>query len=214
MGKISNIIWDWNGTLFNDIDVCISVMNSILKERELKAIANREQYRQLFCFPVSEYYEKLGFDFSAQSFESLAKLFVEQYQANAQHCGLYPQALAVLQQMKQSNQKQVILSASKTEHLLEQMSLFPISQYFDAVLGLDDYYAKSKIEVGKHWMNENKICSEDVMIIGDTLHDYEVSVALGCQCILIADGHQSRKVLSNCNCAIVDHISEVPMYVV
>lgn len=213
MKKPSYIIWDWNGTLFNDVDVCISVMNDILKDKKLKVIPSKDVYRKLFCFPVIEYYQKLGFDFSLHSFESLAKIYVEAYQANIKQCDLYDGALTVLQKIKQSDIKQVILSASKTEHLLEQMSPFPISDYFEDVLGLDNYYAKSKIEVGKHWIGQNSICGEDIVLIGDTIHDYEVSAELGCNCILIANGHQSRTVLSNCNCCIVDTIREILAYI-
>ncbi len=35
-----------------------------------------------------------------------------------------------------------------------------------------------------------------MLLIGDTIHDHEVSVEIGCECILVADGHQSIERLS------------------
>ena len=46
-------------------------MNKILKKRNLPRI-DLKKYREIFDFPVTEYYSKLGFDFSEESFEELA----------------------------------------------------------------------------------------------------------------------------------------------
>jgi hypothetical protein len=63
-----NIIWDWNGTLLNDITICIKSMNILLKERTLPLISE-DKYRDIFTFPVRNYYEQLGFDFLVMGLE-------------------------------------------------------------------------------------------------------------------------------------------------
>ena len=56
------IIWDWNGTLLNDVDACVDSMNNMLNKRARTNIT-QEYYKSIFTFPVQKYYEKLEFDF-------------------------------------------------------------------------------------------------------------------------------------------------------
>ena len=74
MGKTTTVIWDWNGTLLDDAPVCVAAINDMLRERSLPQLS-AERYQEIFCFPVSEYYRKAGFDFSKEPFERLAVLY-------------------------------------------------------------------------------------------------------------------------------------------
>jgi len=61
--KYSHIIWDWNGTLLNDVEWCIKVMNQLLVQRSLPPISDVSAYYEVFCFPIIKYYKNLKFDF-------------------------------------------------------------------------------------------------------------------------------------------------------
>ena len=65
-----HIIWDWNGTLLDDGWLFVDVMNTILKRRKMNTIT-LEKYREIFGFPVKNYYIKLGFDLEKEPFEDL-----------------------------------------------------------------------------------------------------------------------------------------------
>ncbi|RLD72105.1 MAG: HAD family hydrolase, partial [Bacteroidetes bacterium] len=45
------ILWDWNGTLLDDTDICVQCINSLLETRQLNLL-NKERYRKIFTFPV------------------------------------------------------------------------------------------------------------------------------------------------------------------
>ncbi len=62
-----SIIWDWNGTLLNDLDLCISAINVLLGKRELPLL-NRQTYKAVFSFPVKDYYKAVGFRFFQRKF--------------------------------------------------------------------------------------------------------------------------------------------------
>ena len=64
--KYQHIIWDWNGTLLNDAWLFVDIMNGVLSNRKLPLITV-DDYRKLFCFPVKDYYKKLGFDLENES---------------------------------------------------------------------------------------------------------------------------------------------------
>ena len=60
-------------------------------------------------------------------------------------------------------------------------------------------------------MNSNK--PVNAVLIGDTVHDFEVSCALSVDCLLIANGHQSREALLKCGVPVLDDIMNVPDYI-
>ena len=206
--KYSHIIWDWNGTLFNDANWCIEVMNKMLIKRNIAPISNIQAYHSVFCFPIIEYYKNVGFDFSIEPFETLAAEFIAAYHANKSgNSNLHTNAEAVLAAIKKNNMSQIILSASKAENLLSQLEEFHINHYFDAILGLSDIYAQSKVDIGTNYIAKNNV--EKALVIGDTTHDYEVALQLGADCLLIPSGHQSKDTLLSCDVPVLDDIADV-----
>lgn len=206
--KYSHIFWDWNGTLFNDVDWCIDVMNVMLRKRGIKTLGSLSEYQKVFCFPIVQYYRNVGFDFEAEPFETLAAEFITGYHAeNDRNCTLCDCAESILQEIHRMAIKQVILSASEINNLAAQMDRFDIREYFDEVLGITDIFAKSKIDLGLDFIARNQI--NRALLIGDTVHDCETAQALGADCLLIANGHQSKETLLSCNVPVLDDISHV-----
>ena len=66
--KYTHIVWDFNGTLLDDIMAGIDAVNDMLSRRGIATIQSVEDYRELFCFPIIEYYAKLGFDFEKEDY--------------------------------------------------------------------------------------------------------------------------------------------------
>ena len=64
-GHINTIIWNWNGTLLDDISICINAINQLLSERNLNLLTI-EKYREVFTFPVIDYYKAVAFDFEKE----------------------------------------------------------------------------------------------------------------------------------------------------
>ena len=90
-----HIIWDWNGTLLNDVKLCADIMNNLLKARSLPTIT-LEKYREIFTFPVKDYYIKAGYDFLNESFEEISVDFIAEYESRKIGCTLYPFAAEIL----------------------------------------------------------------------------------------------------------------------
>ena len=77
---------------------------------------------------------------------------------------------------------------------------------FDDILGIDDINARSKVDIAINYCEKNNINSDEVLFVGDTLHDYEVSKAINAKCYLVSCGHQSKEVLSEANVPILKNI--------
>ncbi len=184
------IIWDWNGTLLDDVSICIDAMNSILAKRSMDLI-NRFKYKEIFDFPVIDYYKKLGFNLSGESFEELSVEFINNYSERLRYALLHNDVLEILQALKQKGKSQVILSAMQRNSLEESVQMLQIRDYFDTLVGLDDIYASGKEELARHYFHKHHLVPEDVLFIGDTIHDYEVAESVGADCLLISCGHHS-----------------------
>lgn len=66
-----------NGTLLNDVDLCFSVINGLLVSHDLKPLDTLSQYREVFTFPIEDYYKRVGFDFDKIPFSMLAHEYME-----------------------------------------------------------------------------------------------------------------------------------------
>ena len=189
MNNIKHILWDWNGTLLNDVDNCIEVINIMLKKRGLPIFKNRSEYRQVFCFPVVNYYMAAGFDFSKEPFEVLAEEYIALYQQ--QKPCLYDEAESVLKCFDKKGIKQYIFTASKKEELLKQMNLYKhIIPYFKQLITSDNIFANGKHESARAWLEKTRANPSEVLIVGDTLHEKEIADKLKFNCVLIFGGHQ------------------------
>ena len=186
--RYRHIIWDWNGTLLDDLDLCIDVMNGILGHRSLPLL-DRARYHRLFDFPVRAYYERLGFDFARDSFEELSVEFISAYDARRWECRLQPGAQTILGSLQSAGVTQSVLSADRQETLQEIVGHFGLTPRFKRILGLDNIYAHSKAELGRNWVAELGLPPSEILLIGDTLHDLDVARAIGVNWVLVACGH-------------------------
>ncbi|MBE3091561.1 MAG: HAD family hydrolase [Candidatus Atribacteria bacterium] len=209
--KISNykhIIWDWNGTLVDDVWLVVEIMNKMLKKRSLPRIDSKK-YREIFDFPVTKYYLKLGFDFSAESFEELTDEFISEYYRRFNECKLFDEAEEVLQKIRDRGISQSILSASKEDVLIEKIKHYGIDKYFCRIIGLENHYAESKVERGKKWIAKLNLNPQDVLLVGDTIHDYDVSKYIGCDCLLVANGHHNYEKLAKLEVDVISTLKEI-----
>ena len=191
MQKIQTIVWDWHGTLLDDVELCRHTINRLLVKRGLKRL-DLEQYRRVFQFPIIEYYRKAGFDLEAAPFEVLAHEYMAYYQPRSLNCSLYAHAQDVLRSFQEKGKRQVLLSASRLDYLHDQLSRYPIAPFFEEVLGIHDVYARSKESLAQRFIAHSGIDPQGVVFAGDSVHDYEVASAAGCRCVLIANGHEHK----------------------
>ncbi len=205
-----HIIWDWNGTLLNDVQMCADIMNNLLKVRSLPTIT-LEKYKEIFTFPVKDYYIKAGHNFVNESFEKIGKDFIDEYEKRKTECTLYPFAAEVLEIIHSLKIKQHLLSAYKQNNLEDIIKHFGINEYFNSVRGLDHIYADGKIELGKQLMNDilSNGKGSKVLLIGDTIHDYEVAQGLNTDCLLVSNGHQNNEKLKSLNIPVIKNLKEL-----
>jgi len=211
MAKYKHMIWDWNGTLFDDAHICVDILNTMMVQRGLYAIT-LEDYRKEFGFPVIDFYKMLGFDFQREDFNNVANEYIALYNNKRSQCKLRNNAIEVLQAIEQAGLKQSILSAYHQKLLEQIVEQTGIRHFFQSLSGLNDYYANCKIDLGKKLIKTAGLDAGRVLLIGDTVHDFEVSKELGCDCVLLTDGHQSRDKLEKCVVKVFESIGQLKLY--
>ena len=140
MSKYKHIIWDWNGTLLNDLQLTVSAMNQVLLKRSMPYLSE-DHYLDIFTFPVIDYYKRLGFDFEKEPFTISGSEFIDRYNKRAEEAVLHDDALTTLNAFRDYGMTQSILSASRQDYLDDLITHHQIRDYFIKVLGIDNHYA-------------------------------------------------------------------------
>ena len=207
-GSYKGIIWDWNGTLLNDTKLAVESMNKILLKRGLPVLTV-ERYKHVFTFPVRDYYQSVGFDFDKEPFEIPAMEFIEGYNQKVWECSLQQNGIQALTHFRDSGVRQFVLSAMQQETLRQCLDFYRIDHFFEQVSGLDDHYANSKLETGRQMLKRLHLDPDELLLIGDTGHDFEVASGLGCSCILVSNGHQSHERLLETGALVIEDLSQL-----
>ncbi len=208
LSKYCHIIWDWNGTLLNDIAQCVDVLNVMLANRNMGEMSC-DTYRGIFDFPVKNFYCQLGFDFNSISFDDIADEFLTEYRKCLPLCRLQKNAVEILTAIKNLGCTQSILSTYQQNLLTEAVEYFNLKDYFVKLIGLNDYYAASKIDNGRRWIAQLDCPPRQILLVGDTVHDYEVATQTGIDCVLMDFGHQSREKLLTCDAEILSSLTQL-----
>ncbi|HEX6032005.1 MAG TPA: HAD hydrolase-like protein [Tepidiformaceae bacterium] len=203
-----HIIWDWNGTVLDDVDVVVDVMNVLLERRSMPALTT-ERYLEVFDFPVRVYYEAVGFDLEREPFAMLAAEWIETFQGRWRTGRIRDGAPGVIRSLGARGVGCSVLSAAEQNLLLEQAGHFEVRELFDGLVGIDDHHAESKVEHGLRWIEGLDVRRDQVLLVGDTNHDVEVAAALGVDVVLVEGGHQSAARLRRSGARVVGSFGEL-----
>lgn len=206
VSPIRQVLWDWNGTLLDDLTYAIGVRNRTFPAFGLPRIGSVAEYHRQFTFPVRRYYERAGV--TDETFVAVAHAWMAEYVRGFDTVPLHVDAAEALARFAAAGVRQAVLSATRRDMLESQIARFPIRAYFTDVLGLSDIYARSKEAVGLDYLARCGVPAASTLMIGDTLHDAEVARAMGTGCVLVARGHQSRETLLTAGVPVMDTLLE------
>jgi len=202
--KISHIIWDWNGTLLDDTQACVNSINVLLGKRGVPCI-DVSRYREVFGFPVVDFYRRIQFPLEAENWDLVAREFHDVFLADTTF-QLQTGTLKVLEHIRALGIEQSVLSASEQTILDQMLAKYSIRDYFSHVCGVDNLFGASKIAMGRTLVERFQHPKASIVMVGDTLHDVEVAEALGISCVLIAQGHQSRERLDQAGVPVFESL--------
>lgn len=201
----SIVIWDWNGTVLDDLRISLDAVNYILSNRGLPPM-DKDTYYEYLDTPIIKFYQKaLGTD--DVDFPQISLEFNDYYRRNLHRAGLTRGIRDVIAALHEMKIPQMIISASHVSYITSALSQLKLEEYFTKVIAAEDYVAGSKIDRAEKYMSDMKIPKKDRLVIGDTLHDYEMAKRIGARIILLSSGHEGRKKLERTGQTVLDTLN-------
>ncbi len=192
----TDILWDFNGTILDDVEAGIKSVNTLLRRRGLQTLSTRNDYYKVFGFPIVDYYKRLGFDLEKEDYKTkIAPEWVKEYTENSKSATLRHGVIDLFEFFKKNRIKQTVISASESRMLDKQLRELGVREYFDEIYALDNIHAAGKNHLGLLWRQNNP--DAKALFLGDTKHDADVAKAIHADCILIKGGHSSPEELKN-----------------
>lgn len=208
---LKQLIWDWNGTLMDDAWLCVWSVNKLLEELGVPQVT-LDHYLEHFGWPVESYYAKVGVQLDRMQFEALSHRFIGLYESRRSECELHPGVTKALETLARYGMRQVVLSAYLQKSLGGVIEHYGLTGFFQELIGNPNIFAGSKVANAKAHLARSGLNPEEVMVIGDTLHDFEVAESIGSPCLLVANGHTARHRLIATGAPVVDSAAEVPEF--
>jgi len=184
--QLTDVFWDWNGTLLDDTEAALNTLNQMLARRGHGPVS-MDFYRDHFGFPVRPFYARLGIDLDHEDWDALAQEYHDLYMAEPKHLNV--DAVAALQLLRSRGVRQSVVSALRQDLLFDDLAQFGVSEYFTLAYGTDNLDGASKLDRAHDLMRD--LGSPDphgVVLIGDALHDRAVADDLGIGCVLHSTG--------------------------
>jgi len=182
----THLVWDWNGTLLDDLHLVVSATNVAFESvggRAVDADEHRARYRR----PVAEFYaEMLERAIDEQEFGRLDKLFHDTYRLGLTSMTLAADAMTAIKSWPGS---QSLLSMWFHSELVPAVETYGLAGVFTRVDGL-------RTEIGGHLkaahlaahLAELGVPGDQVVMIGDSLDDAAAADSVGAGVVLYSGG--------------------------
>lgn len=211
MKKYTTIIWDFNGTLVDDVNAALGAVNDMLVRRN-QPIITLDDYSRNVDIPIWKFYENVFVSGSITPEEAISE-FDTGYEKYLEPYPVMENAVAVLDYFNSLEKTQLIVSASHIDKVTARLKDLKLYSYFTDVLAMSDYNCGDKTFLAQQYLSVNNISPEDVVVIGDCVADWQMAQALHCDCILNTKGHQCRRELSVTDAVIIDSLTELKNYI-
>ena len=164
---IRNIIFDWSGTLANDLGPVLEATNGIFRDFG-RSEMSLEEFRRTFRLPFSGFYAEMLPQATAEGLEALYERFFAHLQDGVE---LLPGAKEFLDFCHATERRIFLLSTIKKEHFVTQATrLGVIDEFEHAYVQIMDKREKIKEILEVHGLKP-----EETMFIGDMVHDIETA---------------------------------------
>ncbi|WP_426364142.1 HAD family hydrolase [Streptomyces sp. E-08] len=209
MGKHGkHLVWDWNGTLLDDIGAVIGATNAAFAELGLESIT-LERYRDLYTVPVPKFYERLmGRLPTDEEWTVMDGAFHRHYWERAESCGLTTGAAELLAARQQSGLTQSLLSLAPHAELIPLVRRHGIAERFVRMDGRVDASTDGKSGHMVRHLAALGVPAERVVVIGDAADDALAAAHVGARAVLYTGGSHSRASLSRVGVPVVDSLAE------
>lgn len=205
---ISHIVWDWNGTLLDDLDIVLESLNVGISGFGVGPIDDLE-YRNHFTRPVRSFYESLlDRAVSDMEWELLNKTFHEEYFSRVHRARLARDAMVAIDHVEARGWGQSLLSMTTQDQLNEIVASFRIADRFLRIDGLRGETGGLKASHLADHLASLGVDPSRALVIGDTPDDAAAARHVGSQVVLYDSGSHHPDELSSVGVPVVNTLVE------
>jgi phosphoglycolate phosphatase-like HAD superfamily hydrolase len=199
-----HLVWDWNGTLLNDLDVVVAATNAAFLKAGGQAIT-ADHHRRRFRRPIIEFYsESLGRELLETEFLELDDVFHRSYLDSLPGVTLTADAHEAIASWPGT---QSLLSMWFHHELVPAVTRFGLE--FLRVDGLrDPLNGTYKADHLRNHLAELGIAGQDAILIGDSVDDADAAAAVGARCVLYSGGFTHEENLGACGVPVARSLVE------
>jgi phosphoglycolate phosphatase-like HAD superfamily hydrolase len=208
-----HLIWDWNGTLFDDLHIVVEGVNASLQMLGLAPIGP-DEYRASYRRPVALFYEDLlGRKITRGEMKEIDDTFHEAYHAALDRAGLAPDAREAVCAVVRAGQTQSVLSMWWHDRLVAAVKAFGLDGHMIAVDGHRGAPGETKAEHLRHHVAQLDslypgLNGTRIVVVGDITDDAAAADDVGVDCVLYDSGSQARSMLESMEVPVVDSLLE------
>jgi phosphoglycolate phosphatase-like HAD superfamily hydrolase len=191
----SHVVWDWNGTLLDDLPIVIQSVNRSIRAFGLNAI-DAGVYRDHYTRPVRHFYDSLfGRPVTDEEWLRLNTGFHESYFELATRVDLAPGARDAMARLQHAGWTQSLLSMSPQDWLVGIVDRLGLTELFLIVDGLSGPSGGLKAFHLEEHLAALAIDGDRVVVVGDTPDDVAAARHVGAVPILFHGGSHHMDVL-------------------
>jgi len=205
---ISHVVWDWNGTLFDDFDLTARIAGRTLATMGVPNVTG-DDIRRHFRRPFSEFYANLfGRPVSEEEFAFIRERYEAEYERELDDVSLQRDAGVALDLLgRQASQS--LLSMAHDEQLQALVDRHGIRDRFVLIEGSpsSDSDGNKAVRMDRH-LDAIGADRAGTVVIGDTVDDHEAAVANHARTVLVTTGSTSRTLLEATGAPVVDTLRQ------
>jgi phosphoglycolate phosphatase len=199
---IRNIIFDWSGTLVDDLPAALKASNFALTQAG-KTEMTLEQFRAEFSLPFTNFYDRHAPNVPMPQLE---EWFHTEFKRAQTSVAELPHARAFLEFCRAKNFRTFLLSSIHADHFAAQCRVTGFDAFLERPY-TDVWDKRKKI---REILAENNLLADETLFIGDMEHDIETAKHGGVHSCAVLTGYNTLEQLRGANPdLIVEHLSEL-----
>jgi len=205
-----HLIWDWNGTLFDDHHIVIDAVNASLDAVGSGVAIDGDGYRDHYQRPVRVFYDVLlDRPVTDIEWQKIDARFQEAYLDLIHQAGPTADAHDAADYARQRLATQSILSMWTHKLLVPTVASHGLSGFMVAVRGSELPSGEQKADLLERHLVELRLnVDQKVVLIGDTFDDATAAASSGIGCVFYNGGSHHRSELVATGVPVADTLVE------
>ncbi len=205
MSEFKNIIFDWSGTLVDDLSPVVDATNKVLNHYN-KGPLTRKEFCDSFCLPFVDFYKAV---LPGVPMSELEEMYTHFFDGSKELVEVLPGAFDLLEFCKESGLAVYLLSSINNDHYVKQSQYLNLNIFFNKVYteALDKRVWIRKL------IDECSLSLQETIFVGDMQHDIDAGHSAGVFTVAVLGGYNSEEMLLESSPdLVVDNLSQLSDY--